>query len=109
MSGEGAKVPSRCSEKNPQERNLKRGSSEHLKTSLQVLATDRQSEQDPEGEALPSSANDKRVRLAERQPGWLTGKTPEVESWTWLWDEISSQKFVEEKTAESSRKAEGGT
>jgi len=67
MSGEGVKAPSRCSEKNPKKRNLKRGSSEHLKTPLLVLATDRQLEQDPEGEALLGGANDKRVRLAERQ------------------------------------------
>jgi hypothetical protein len=67
MSGEGPKAPSRCSEKNPKKKKLKRGSSEYLKTPLPVLATDRQSEQNPEGEALPSGANDRRVRTAERQ------------------------------------------
>jgi hypothetical protein len=49
MSGEYVKASSRCSEKNPKKRKLKRGSSEHLKTPLLVLTTDRQSEQDPEG------------------------------------------------------------
>ena len=68
MSGESVKALSRCSEKNPKKRNLKRGSSKHLKTPLLVPATDRQLEQNPEGEALPSGANDKRVQPAERQP-----------------------------------------
>jgi hypothetical protein len=47
--------------------------------------------QDPEGETLLGSVNDRRVRNGESLLDWLSGKTPEVKSRTWQWGEIDSQ------------------
>jgi hypothetical protein len=80
--------------------------------------TDRHSEY-PEDETAQSGAvrateqqenaiNGKRGGAAERLRNRAAGKTPEVKSRTWLWDETSLQRHREDQTIESVRNTEGG-
>jgi hypothetical protein len=107
MSGEGTKVFSRFLEQGPRELKTQEGIEPWQGVKALSTVTDRRSEYPEDGvthsgvhgatREQESVINGMRGGTVERQFNREAGKTPEVKSRTWLWDETSPQRHQRSK------------